>query len=257
MKDRRRSICVSIVHESSDARYLEHEGPSQPDLATIPGGVYRIGDDSGRPDEVPLHWVELSTFRLARTPVTNTDYSVFVSATGCRPPRFWSDPAFAGADHPVVGVTWNEARAYCAWLSALLSGGYRLPSEAEWEVAARGGQPDALYAWGPEPPIIDGVSLANLPQSGTAAAGLSPANGFGLRDMGFNVHEWCLDWYDSSYYTRSPRANPRGPSKGTRRASRGGAWRHQVKVSRCAARSSLPPDYRYNDYGFRVAAGQP
>ncbi|MFQ5471582.1 MAG: formylglycine-generating enzyme family protein [Dehalococcoidia bacterium] len=77
-------------------------------------------------------------------------------------------------------------------------------------------------------------------------------NGYGILDMGFNVHEWCSDWYDPSYYTISPERDPQGPLDGKRRASRGGAWRHLLKVSRCAARSSIPPDYRYNDYGFRL-----
>ena len=82
--------------------------------------------------------------------------------------------------------------------------------------------------------------------------GLSPANGYGLHDMGCNVHEWCSDWYAPTYYAASPDRDPQGPPSGRRRASRGGAWRHQIKVSRCAARSSLDPSFRYNDYGFRI-----
>jgi len=83
--------------------------------------------------------------------------------------------------------------------------------------------------------------------------GLYAPNPYGLFNMGDNVHEWCADWYDAHYYARSPERNPQGPAEGSRRASRGGAWRHHVKVSRCAARSSIPPEFKYADYGFRVA----
>ena len=83
--------------------------------------------------------------------------------------------------------------------------------------------------------------------------GLYPPNAYGLYNLGDNVHEWCLDWYNAAYYGCSPERNPRGPDKGSRRASRGGAWRHQVKVTRTAARSSIPPEFKYADYGFRVA----
>jgi sulfatase modifying factor 1 len=213
-----------------------------------------MGDDAGRPDERPAHDVVLRGFAVARTPVTNAEYERFLTATGHDAPRFWAATAFSHPAQPVVGVAWGDAAVYCDWLSAVLDRRYRLPSEAEWEFAARGGRAGLDYSWGDEPPVVAGVFLARLPQAATAAAGLSPPNGYGLCDMGFNVHEWCLDWYDSDYYAHSPRVDPCGPETGERRASRGGAWRHQVKVSRCAARSSLNPEFQYNDYGFRVVA---
>lgn len=228
--------------------------PVSPLGTGIPGGEYWIGDDSGRPDERPAHCVELAPFWVARIPVTNRDYGQYLAVTGCELPRFWHDPDFARPEQPVVGVRWSEARDYCDWLSSCFGRRYRLPSEAEWEVAALGGHAGASFSWGSMPPEIGGTSLANLPQSAPATAGLSPPNDYGLCDLGFNVHEWCLDWYDARYYASSPRANPLGPHTGERRSSRGGAWRHQIKVSRCAARSSLPPDFRYNDYGFRLFA---
>jgi sulfatase modifying factor 1 len=213
-----------------------------------------MGDDAGRPDERPRHAVELDAFAVARRPVSNAEYARFLAATGRESPRFWGDPAFNAPEQPVVAVTWAEANAYCAWLSAATGRIYRLPAEAEWEYAARGGREGLAYPWGTEPPRVDGVSLARVQQSAPATIGMAPANGYGLIDIGFNVHEWCQDWYDAGYYARSPRRNPRGPEQGQRRASRGGAWRHQIKVCRCAARSSLVPDFRYNDYGFRVFA---
>jgi len=223
-----------------------------PERVHVPGGSFWIGDNAGRTDERPAHQVELTGFWVARTPVTNGEYAAYLAATGRGMPRFWHEPAFSDPAQPVVGVSWSEAEAYCLWLSAQYGRRYRLPTEAEWEVAARGGHEGAAYSWGPEPPVVDGVSLANRPQAAPAPVALSPPNGYGLRDLGFNVHEWCLDWYDPAYYTHSDRVDPRGPRDGERRSSRGGAWRHQMKVARCAARSSLPPDFQYNDYGFRV-----
>lgn len=215
----------------------------------IPEGTFVMGDDAGRPDERPAHRVWLSAFRLAVLPVTNQEYAAFLEATGHEPPRFWEDPRFNAPDQPVVGVSWFDAVAYCAWLSSATGRRFRLPTEAEREKAARGGLERATYPWGNDP----GEDGGRFPQDAPRPVGLSAPNGYGLRDMAYNVHEWCSDWYDPTYYARSPARDPAGPPVGTRRASRGGAWRHQIKVSRCSARSSLDPTFRYNDYGFRLA----
>ena len=106
------------------------------------------------------------------------------------------------------------------------------------------------YPWGPEPRIYDAGRWHNGPEP----VAYGQPNGYGIYDMCENVHEWCADWYDPGDYAASPKENPRGPAHGKRRASRGGAWRHHIKCSRCAARSSIPPEFRYADYGFRVAA---
>jgi len=160
----------------------------------IPAQSFLMGSDDARPDEHPVHRVWIDAFEMSVCQVTNSEYAAFANAT-CHapPPAPFDDP-----ERPVVGVSWFEAVAYCEWLSGVSGRHVRLPTEAEWECAARGG-----------------------------AEGMH-------------------------YHGVSPERNPRGPESGSRRASRGGSWRHQFKFSRCAARSSIPPEFRYADYGFRI-----
>jgi formylglycine-generating enzyme required for sulfatase activity len=208
------------------------------DLVTIPGGEFAMGQDDGRDEERPAHRVIVAPFRLCRYQVTNADYSLF------RP------FAFTEARLPVTSVNWFDAVEYCAWVSKRWGFEVRLPTEAEWEFAARGGVEGELYPWGNEVPAY----AAGRWKEGPERIGETPANRYGLFDMCENVHEWCSDWFDARYYESSPVENPGGPESGLRRSSRGGAWRHQIPFSRCAARSSIPPELRYADYGFRVAA---
>jgi len=211
-----------------------------------------MGDAEGRPDERPIHRVWVSAFAMAVLPVTNADYARFLAATGHEAPRFWDDARFNAPEQPVVGLSWFDAVAYCAWLSEATGRAWRLPTEAEREKAMRGGVEGQRYPWGDD----EGPDGGRFAQEAPFSAGLSAPNGYGLYDIGYNVHEWCSDWYDAGYYAVSPEVDPQGPPGGTRRASRGGAWRHQVKVCRNGARSSLDPAFRYNDYGFRVASGE-
>ena len=223
-----------------------------PELIAIPGGEYDMGQADGRAEERPVHRVCVSPFSLARFQVTNAQYDLFVHSARRKPPRFREEPDFRLPAQPVVGPAWLDAVEYCQWLSAKTGHPFRLPTEAEWEWAARGGLTGKLYPWGDEPPRSrPGYSKRWL--RAPATVGLSVPNGYGLFDMCENVHEWCSDWYDPDYYAASPRENPSGPASGTRRSSRGGAWRHQIKIARCAARSSIPPQLEYSDYGFRVA----
>jgi formylglycine-generating enzyme required for sulfatase activity len=218
----------------------------------VPGGTFWMGGGP-RENENPRHQVRLRPFLLARTQVTREEYQRFLDAAGHPAPPFWGEPAFAHPRMPAVGPSWEDARAFCDWLGERLGAAVRLPTEAEWEHAAKAGR-EAVWPWGDEPP----ESLPDYdrrwqggPEPVDAYPSLHP---LGFLGLGENVHEWCLDWYDAHYYEVSPEADPRGPERGTRRASRGGAWRHDVKVSRCAARSAIAPGLRYSDYGFRLAA---
>ena len=224
----------------------------EPVMASVPEGWFWMGCEIGRDDEKPVHRVWVDAFELAACQVTNEEYACFLAAARSPEPRCWNDPSFNDPKMPVVAVSWHEAVAYCEWLSRATGKSYRLPTEAEWERAARGGAEQRLYPWGDAPPE-QVPNYAGRWENGPEPVGLYPPNSYGLYNLGDNVHEWCLDWYDAAYYGASPELNPRGPASGSRRASRGGSWRHQVKVARTAARSSIPPEFQYADYGFRVA----
>jgi len=219
-----------------------------PRAVPVPAGTFLMGSPDGRPDEQPVHEVAVGSLAMAVTPVTRAQYAPFVRE-GAPPPPQWDAPDFAAPDQPVVAVTWFEAVAFAEWLSRRDGRPWRLPTEAEWERAARGGLEQAATSWGPRLPpgeVPEGPLRAPWP------VGRGTANGYGLLDMGTIVHEWCSDWYAPAYYAESPRDAPRGPEEGERRASRGGSWRHHVRWSPPSARSSLPPDFRYTDYGFRL-----
>ena len=211
-----------------------------------------MGCETGRADESPEHRVWVDGFAMGSTVVTNQQYRAFAAATGEALPPAINDTGFNDPSQPVVAVTWFGAMAYCNWLSRETGFFYRLPTEAEWEWAIRDGRERALYAWGNELPETLELYRTGWQDPHPHRVALHPPNSLGLYDLGDNVHEWCFDWYDPGYYARAPLRNPANLDATARRASRGGAWRHRVKVSRCAARSSLSPDFAYADYGFRV-----
>lgn len=216
----------------------------------IPAGWFLMGSDTGQDDERPVHRVYVDGFEMAIYPVTRDEYRAFLDATRHHAPRDWDDPALLGDDRPAVGVSWHDAVAYCDW-RARQGSPERLPTEAEWERAARGSVESAAYPWGQEIPVWI-PDAGRGPLSGPWPVALGEPNAFGLYGIAANVHEWCADWHDRGYYAVSPTENPRGPLTGVRRASRGGSWRHAVTISRCAARSKIDPSFRYTDYGFRT-----
>ena len=246
---------MAITRPQFATNTLETE-PLEPVLIRISPASFLMGSDAGQDCERPIHRVWIDSFLLAATQVTNAEYARCLRATAMPQTPFWQDPNFNHPEQPVAGVSWHEAARYCEWLRGATGRSYRLPTEAEWELAARGGLEQKQFPWGDEPP----QSLPNYAarwQSGPERVARYAPNAFGLYDIGDNLHEWCSDWYDPNYYAVSPDRNPRGPEqsalKPARKSSRGGSWRHHIKVARCSARSSIPPEFQYADYGFRVA----
>jgi formylglycine-generating enzyme required for sulfatase activity len=246
---------------------------SLPECVGIPGGEFLMGCQQGREDEKPVHRVWVDGFAMGIFAVTNQDYLQFIQEitsvaprrrsqsveghpgsedTAVATPPSYADKRFDHPRQPVVGVNWFEAMAYCNWLSVKSGQSFRLPTEAEWERAVRGGEEGKLYAWGDEDPGTLEVYRTGWRDERPQIVGQLEPNPYGLHNIGDNVHEWCLDWYDPDFYKNSPYRNPVNLTPSSRRASRGGSWRHHIKVSRCAARSSLDPSFRYTDYGFRV-----
>jgi len=223
----------------------------------IPGGTYLLGspkDEPGRyADESLPHQVRLEPFYLAAYETTNTQYARFLQATGHPQPLYWEDKNLNAPSQPVVGVSWEDAVAFSQWLTQATGVLHRLPTEQEWEAAARGGLTGQPFPWGSQPPDAGGVLRANyrtndLAKHGfrlTAPVGSFPPNGFGLFDMAGNVAEWCLD--------RHHPLGGGGPFKPRiLRILKGGSWYSWARDLRCAARQSASPEYADGFIGFRV-----
>ena len=205
----------------------------------IPGGSFAMGDNSSQAqlNEQPVHHVTISSFWMARTEITFVQWKNFLDESGYPVGRSKSKSGM----HPIVGVSWDDAQAYCRWFSEKYKVAMRLPTEAEWEYAARGGLEGKQY------PNGDTTSLrqANFASAGGSfAVAQYPPNGYGLYDMAGNVFEWTGDWYDQDYYKVSPKVDPRGPAtengKLQRRADRGGGWCMGIEMIRVSARHAGP-----------------
>ena len=227
------------------------EPPEAPEgMVLIPAGEFTMGDHFNEGDrrELPVHTVYLDAFYMDIYEVTNAQYQTFMDAKGRGKPRYWNDSRFNAPDQPVVGVRWLfDAVAYASWA------GKRLPTEAEWEKAARGGLVGKRYPWGDEAPDAGGLYRANYDPGNNAADGYERAapvgsfapNGYGLYDMAGNVWEWCNDYYGTSYYANSPYSNPFGPvgmDFGAWRVLRGGSWNNNLYPLRAAGRNGSVPD---------------
>ncbi len=232
-------------------------------LVYVPQGSFLMGspatDGSAYPDEMPQHSVTLDAFWIDRTEVTNGEYAQCAKAKACPPPAritsnvhdlYYGNATFA--DYPVLWVNWDDANAYCQWA------GRRLPTEAEWEKAARGTD-GRIYPWGntpPDPTLLNfnhANKVKDIVQVGSYPNGASP---YGALDMAGNVFEWVADWYGVKYYGQSPDQNPKGPDTGTQRVLRGGSWQYDAAGVRSAYRYQSDPSVSSYEFGFRCVTNQ-
>ncbi len=260
------AVCPAMAAVTGEKGHLESAtGPKQgyektvsaqsqdPSMVLVPAGEFTMGSPTGDPDERPPHQIFLDSYLIDKYEVSVEQYAVFLQESGNHPPSDWK--AMNQLSHkkrPVSNVDWADATAYCKWA------GKRLPTEAEWEKAARGTD-GRLYPWGNEPPTS---RHANYGQAGSSNHGaLAPVGSFeagkspyGLYDMAGNVWEWVSDWYDHDYYGVSPLRNPEGPPTGGYKGIRGGSWNSSPRALRSADRYWDPPSFR-SQYlpGFRCA----
>ena len=227
-------------------------------LVQIPAGAFSMGTiptglRKTDPEE-PQRSVTLDAYAIGMYQVTNAQYAQFVEATGYPQPQFWTDARFNAPDFPVAGVSWYDATNFLEWLCSLTSEAYRLPTEAEWEKAARGTD-GREYPWG----NTWDAAKTNTSESqngqlmpvGSYPAGVSP---YGCYDMAGNVSEWCSDWFHAETYQYSPSDNPQGAIEGRRKLIRGGSWRARGEfAARCANRAAYEPIRAVHIVGFRIA----
>lgn len=254
------TFCVTSVLLSQDQKIPKTT--SVPNgMVLIPHGEFKMGSTIGDRDEKPVHTVYLDPYYIDKHEVTVGDYKKFIEETGHRKLYEWVFKCSPTDQHPVVGVSWHDAMAYAKWV------GKRLPTEAEWEKAARGGMINKKYPWGNE--IDDSKANYNKnTKSGkhdiqTTSVGKYPANKFGIFDMSGNVAEWCLDAYQKRFYAKSPLRNPIAGAKHineilvhfkdikTRRVVRGGSWSFNAKSVRVTNRLGEKPSLLSSDVGFR------
>lgn len=251
----------------------EAGGPGE-NFITVPAGCFQMGN--GFSDayhlEKPLHEVCLDGFMIAKYAVTVGEFSRFVRDSGfvtdaerdggCyvhdgvswskKPTANWRSPGFVQDDtHPVVCLSWHDAVKYGEWLSVRVGRNFHLPSEAQWEYAARGGGQIEKYAGGNDPAAV--AWYADNSGGMTHPVGQKRANALGLYDMSGNVWQWTSDWFSQGYYRQSPRNNPTGPAEGTKRVFRGGSWFYDARGVRASYRDFARPDYRSSYLGFRLA----
>jgi len=229
------------------------------DTVAIPGGVFMMGNDDGKGGERPQHRVKLKSFRMSRSEVTNRQYVAFLEDSGYQRPK---DPVFAknyltaNPNLPVVNVSYEDAIEFCKWATRKFGTTVRLPTEAEWEYAARGGKEHATYPWGMESPKIHARYRGNASR-GTPTVGHTAfaPNGFDLYNMSGNVSEWVADFYAKDYYQVSPIKDPAGPAIGPKRVIRGGSWADDEPELTVTRRRSRDPANRRDDIGFRIVIG--
>jgi formylglycine-generating enzyme len=239
-----------------------------PPLVRIQGGFFAMGSSGKRANEAPVHNVEIDSFEIGIYEVTNREFDAFVTsmeykteAERLNEPITWRNYYQENRDnYPVVLVSWYDAYMYCKWLSEATGQTFRLPTEAEWEYAARGGLATKTYPWGDEMDQ-DRANFDDIGErivfTGVALNFIQPANsyspnGYGLYNVVGNVWEWCSDWYDESYYSISPGKNPKGPEAGSFKVMRGGGWINDRGSCRVSARNFNSVNFTMPYIGFRV-----
>lgn len=237
----------------------------------VEGGSFKMGSEDGSDDEKPVHEVRLKSFHIGKYPVTFDLYDQFCESTGRDKP---DDEGWGRGRRPVIYVNWYDALEFANWLSEqeglekvyrVVSSkdgksvnanwernGYRLPTEAEWEYAARGGNQSKRFTYAGSNDL-DEVGWYDKNAAGkTHPVGEKKSNELGIHDMSGSVYEWCWDWYDSKYYNNSPKENPPGPDSGSSRVLRGGPWSYTPRRCRVAYRYHWTPAHRGDAVGFRL-----
>ncbi len=236
--------------ERTDPPPQQQRKPFEPEMVFIKGGTFQMGSPPGEKerdsDEGPVHEVTVSDFYLGKYEVTFAQYDAFCDATGAKKPN---DEGWGRGKRPVINVSWNDADAYCAWLSKQTGKEYRLPTEAEWEYACRAGT-STLYSFGDSGSQLR--EYAWYISSTTHEVGGKKPNPWGLCDMHGNAWEWCADWYDKDYYKSSPGIDPKGRSLGEYRVVRGGGCYGTDNHCRSAFRFKMPPDNGGLNIGVRL-----
>ncbi len=242
---------VSTASTSDPDRNTVESTGTITEMVMIPGGKFLMGAESPA-NNSPVHDVYVDTFYIDKYEVTNKQYFIFCIETGRDLPEFWGIDRFrCGADfpdHPILGVSWAGAKAYAEWC------GKRLPTEAEWEYAARGGLVGKKFTWDGD---LDTTKARYYFSEGPVAVGSYPPNGFGLYDMVGNIAEWVEDYYDENYYSVSPDSNPKGPESGSFHVIRGGGWHSGPGCVMTYRRQALPAYWVDFNTGFRCARDYP
>jgi sulfatase modifying factor 1 len=273
------AIFVSLLVLSCSLGFSQTNRPAMPSMVLVEGGTFVMGNNAGNQDEQPEHKVTVNSFYIGKYEVTFAEFKKFIDATGYLtdseqpdtvrlkhnlPPRALSNGTWNKSMHgdllplndslkPVGNISWNDAVAYCIWLSKMTGKKFRLPTEAEWEYAAKGGSLSKGYKYVGGNNLDEVAWYLDNARATLHLGGQKLANELGIYDMAGNMREWCSDWYGNTYYKTSPAEDPAGPERGKDRVVRGGAWGSEANRMRISYRNSEFPYNAAKDFGFRIA----